>query len=250
MNPEALPSEEEQFRTRVVLDFFRHDEKDLNNTEPKKTDEEVELTPKGRHDARVHGKLADIKFAIATATDRVRAQQTAGYHMAGMVDGVTGDETSEELEQKINKGTKYGSKTRIDGRLNTYSNQISNIATIVLKYIEVAKNFDRLYESTEVSKRETNELQRFFGSHQGVTEPFLAKLIEMRRGVEEKDKFLSMLNKGGFDFSEGFKIMILNTDNESEPKIQISYKKEKNGEVFEFDEEITVDEIKELSLKE
>lgn len=285
--------ETSDFKTKVVLDFFRHDEKDPNKTEPKKPDEEVELTPDGRQNAKVHGKLDDITFAIATATDRVRAQQTARYHMAGAMENVTGDETPAELAELINEGMGYGSKTRVDNRLNfvldehtplgeklfeafsqkrylkflveesdglaielndiessTYSRQASNVASIVLKYIEVAKNFNKLYESAEASDRKTNELQRFFGSHQGVTESFLAKLIEKKKGVNERDEFVKILGNQGFDFSEGFQIDIFNKEDNVEPVIEVQYRKEKDGEVFEFNEEFSPAEIQSLIVKQ
>lgn len=291
MSHEQLP-QSEQFRTRVVLDFFRHDEKDQNKTEPKKTDEEVELTDAGRYSAKGQANLDKIDFAIATATDRTRAQQTAGYHMAGNIEGITGDESLDDLKNKIDGKREYGSKMRIDNRLNfklvsgssfeeeamknfkdgrylkflvensdslaeqlgdaessTYSRQASNVAEIVSKYVEVAKNFDKLYQSTVEEERATNELQRFFGSHQGVTESFLAKVIEKVKGIHERDRFVKILGNQGFDFSEGFQIEVLHTDGSDDPKINICFKKEKGGEVFEFNEEVSLEDVKELIIK-
>ncbi|MFA6463505.1 MAG: histidine phosphatase family protein [Candidatus Paceibacterota bacterium] len=283
----------EVFRTKVVLDFFRHDEKDPNKVEPIKPDEEVELTPKGKLDAKGHAKIEDTTFAIATGTDRKRARQTAIYHMAGKNEAVTGEETYEELEQVVNKGREYGSKIVTDNRLNftvekntpfgkvaferffkgeylkflveesdqfskevgnteesTYSSLAGNVAELVKKNIAVSRNFDQLYQSKSEEERKTNELQRFFGSHQGVTESFLAKLIENIKGVEERDKFVKILKNRGFDFSEGFEIDILNKDTEEEPKIKISYRKEVEGEEpFIFEEEIPSELIDQIILE-
>ena len=289
----------EEYRTRVVLDFFRHDDKDPNKVEPVKPDTEVELTPKGKMNAKSEAELEDTTFAVAFGTDRMRARQTAMYHMAGMTENVSGEETYEELEKAVNigkdlnNGVDYGSKIITDNRLNfvlekntpygkvgyerfgkgeylkflveesdmlskelgnvresTYSTQAASIGELVKKYIAVSKNFDRLYESKGEDERKTNELQRFFGSHQGVLECFLAKVIEKTKGVEERDRFVKLLKNQGFDFSEGFEIEILNTETGEEPKIKISYKKDvEGGEPFVFEGEISEDLVDQIVLE-
>ena len=284
---EGIP---ETFRTRVVLDFFRHNDKENDKAKP---DTAIELTPKGKLNAQDHSELEDFTFAIAEGTDRVRARQTAMYHMAGKNEAVSGEETYEDLEKVVNNGRKYGSKIVTDNRLNfvlnkdtpygkvgyerfgkgeylkflveesdqlskelgnteesTYSTQAGSIAELIKKYIAVSRNFDQLYQSKPTEERKTNELQRFFGSHQGVLECFLAKLIGKMKGVEERDKFVKLLKNQGFDFSEGFETDIINMDIDDVPKIKISYRKDVEGhEPFIFEEEIPSELIDQIILE-
>ena len=59
----------------------------------------------------------------------------------------------------------------------------------------------------------------------------MAKLIEKTKGIEERDKFVKILNNQGFDYAEGFDIDIKNKEL-GEPTVHISYKKEKTGKLF------------------
>ena len=91
-------------------------------------------------------------------------------------------------------------------------------------------------------------MKRFFGSHQGVLESFLAKLIEKTKGIEERNKFVEVLNNQGFDFAEGFEVDIKNKEL-GEPTIHLLYKKEKEGKtIFEFDEDLPKEIIDSLVL--
>lgn len=136
-------------------------------------------------------------------------------------------ERSDKLAEKFN-----------DKESITYSRAASAITEIILRYLKIAPRWDAL--SRDPDKKFTDTLERVFGSHQGVLESFLAKLIEQTRGKEERDKFVQVLDNNGFDFTEGFKVEILNREKQ-EPVIHVSYKKEKNGkQEFEFDEDISL----------
>ena len=91
-------------------------------------------------------------------------------------------------------------------------------------------------------------MKRFFGSHQGVLESFLAKLIEKTKGIEERNKFVEVLNNQGFDYAERFEVDIKNKES-GEPTIHLLYKKEKEGKtVFEFDEDLPKEIIDSIVL--
>jgi len=92
----------------------------------------------------------------------------------------------------------------------TYSRAAGNIAELVLKYVKILPRWEQIVKNhPEKYKEFKNELQRFFGSHQSVTECFLMKVIEKTQGKEAVLKFFAHLpNKNGFDFSEGFTFSI------------------------------------------
>lgn len=139
-------------------------------------------------------------------------------------------------------------KEENDEKSSTYASQAQSVASIVKKYLEIAPRFDDFVRDKE--KKYEDIMKRFFGSHQGVLECFLAKIIEKTKGIEERDKFVQALNNQGFDYAEGFDIEIKNKES-GDSTIHILYKKEKEAEVsndrkvakeiktvFEFDEDV------------
>lgn len=84
MGPER-PSEEnkeskETITSKIVLQFFRHAEKELVEG---KTDEEIELTDTGRKQAIEKSEDNNISQSVAFGSPRKRTQQTAGFVMGG-----------------------------------------------------------------------------------------------------------------------------------------------------------------------
>ena len=135
-----------------------------------------------------------------------------------------------------------------DEKSSTYTSQARSIASIIQKYYGIAQRFNEIVQDKDKNYEDT--LKRFFGSHQGVLECFLAKIIEKTKGIEERDKFVQVLNNQGFDYAEGFDIDIKSKES-GEPTIHISYKKEKDGEIiFEFDEDLPKEMIDSLILPE
>lgn len=266
------------YTSKIELIFMRHDEKENDKT---KSDEEVGLTPQGKMHAKEKAKQKDISQSMAFGSSRKRTKETAGFVMSGKLKEITGTETLEELKQKLNKGllgskigiderlnfevdsdSNYGKKAfeavknekylkflveesdnlakeENNDKSSTYTSQAQSVASIVKKYLEIAPRFDDLVRDKE--KKYEDIMKRFFGSHQGVIECFLAKIIEKTKGVEQRDKFVQALNNQGFDYAEGFDIEIKNKEL-GEPTIHISYKKEKDKEtIFEFNEDVDKD---------
>ena len=269
--------EPREISSNVSLEFFRHDEKEKAAEGQK--DQEVPLTGKGKKHARSLSKPGDIKQAVAFGSPFRRAKETIGQIMAGEELSLTGDESLEEMKAKIDEGREYGTKLGADKRLgfdidknsqygkeayaafgngewlkylversdqaaeefgddksSTYSRQAAGIAKIVDKYIKIAPRFDSLVQE----KGYASELKRFFGSHQGVLESFLAKIIEKTKGKEELGRFVG-LGKQGFGYAEGFKMNIANYKGSKEPSVVISYEKKEDGKnepVYKFEEKI------------
>ncbi|MEI6650108.1 MAG: hypothetical protein WCL23_01590 [Candidatus Moraniibacteriota bacterium] len=136
-----------------------------------------------------------------------------------------------------------------------YSDFVSNIAEVLVKYAKVEKNWDQLVAqdafrvaSGKESKGYTETLERFFGSHQGIGESFLAKLIETTKGVEERNAFVESLGNVGFGDVEGFTVDIMTVPGEDEPVVNIAFTKEYvkadgTASTFVFNEDVPLQTI-------
>lgn len=278
-----LESQEQEATSKVVLHFFRHSEK---KSDPSAQDKDIELTASGKKLAKEKSPSKNIRQSVAYGSPRKRAQETAGFVMAGQEDEITGEETLEELKEKLDKDIAVGSKIGIDSRLDfndddtteygkkfsqafddkklldflvnqsdaladqlgdkeasTYSRGASNIASIVKKYITIAPRWDKL--ANDESKEYNDTLERFLGTHQTVSESFLAKVIEKTKGAEERNKFVESLNSAGFSFVEGFDVEINNIGDNQE--IHITFHKEKGDEVlFDYNETVPIEIIDQI----
>ena len=271
---------QEEYSSRIVLKFMRHDEK--SKVEPGQPDERVKLTEKGRKHARGLSKFENMPQTVGFGSPFDRAQETAGQVMAGDALSLTGEEPLSDLKNIIDADLKYGTKLGVDSRLgffidksteygkaandafgkgqwlpflteksdelaqesgddksSTYSRMAAGVAEIVNKYLAAAPRFDSLVKDKGYEK----DLNRFFVSHQGVLESFLAKIVEKTQGKQELGYLIKALNNQGFAFAEGFE-MDIEMQN-GEPKIKVSYKKE--GEhPFKFHETVSEELLKEI----
>jgi hypothetical protein len=132
----------------------------------------------------------------------------------------------------------------VDG--STYSRLAGNVAEIVKKYTEISeKAWHPLMNDPNKKYLPSEKLNRFMGTHAGVGESFLAKLIEKTKGERALDEFTELLNNNGFDFVEGFEISIKQTG--TEKHLKVSYRKKKeNGEEYIFEEEIPEELLNEI----
>ncbi len=131
---------------------------------------------------------------------------------------------------------------------STYGRMARAVAEIVEKYLKVA---DRWYELVNDEKKQYEAtLERFLGSHGGVTESFLLKVVEKIKGKDERDRLLSVIGNQ-FDFLEGFDVQIDKKGSGDTPAIRIKYKKsDKEGkEIFNFDEEVSAEVLKQIILE-
>jgi hypothetical protein len=274
-----------EFSSKINLRFFRHDEKE---SDPQKTDHDIELTPKGRMHAKEQATETKLAQSVAFGSPRRRTQETAGFIMAGQSEDITGEESFNELKEKVDKDLGYGTKIAIDPKLNfdmeadneyvkeatsafkkgelmkfiveksdelakesgddkssTYSRMAASIASIIKKYIGVAPRWNEL--ANDETKKYDPTMNRFFSTHQGMQESFLAKVIELSKGVEERDRFIQAIKNKGFDYAEGFQAEIITKD-ASEPMIHISFKKEGGSqeETFKFDEIVSMETLERI----
>ncbi len=121
-----------------------------------------------------------------------------------------------------------------DKEAETYGRMAGRVAEIVNKYMSIAPRWDAL--ARDESKNYDDTLKRFFGTHQGIAESFLAKVIEKTKGTAERDAYVSALNNQGFDYVEGFDVEIQNFEAKN-PDIHITFMKKKDEKtIFAFNE--------------
>lgn len=134
-----------------------------------------------------------------------------------------------------------------DDHSATYTRQAQQVARIIKKYGTILPRWTELV--TENPDKYTKLLERFMGTHQGVAESFLAKLMEAYSSdTELRDKFVASLDNKGFDFVEGFKIYLADT-NKPYPRIMVEYKHtdpKDPSKNFEFSQEVNYGMINEI----
>lgn len=175
-----------------------------------------------------------LNFFLDETTDfgkKARAAFNSGEYLKFMV----------EQSDKLAKG--------LDDKFNsTYSRQAANIAKVVLKYVGFMPRWKEILNDPDsIKKYSSDTMERFMGSHQGVTESFLAKVIETTEGVDRRNEFVTALGNQGFDYVEGFNIEI----GQNEPIIHLSYSRPRpEGEPFVFNQTLTRSQLESIaSLK-
>ncbi len=133
----------------------------------------------------------------------------------------------------------------------TYGREAAGIAQILEKYLKVAPQWEQLYknERTEQTGTYSDTLERYMGTHASVGESFLAKLLEVTKGTEERDRFVEALGGKSFDVAEGFAVEIRN-HGAGEPSLHVTYRKENkdsNKPPYIFDEDIPLEAINKIA---
>lgn len=282
--PKQNKIETKEKQTEIVLHFFRHSEKESDKNKSDK-EINLTFTGR-KMAIENSSPDTDIGQSVAFGSPKKRTQETALYHMLGIEDDVDGIDTFDELKEKVNQELKIGSKVGIDKNLDfpdiessqykqmvydafndgsyisflvhksdkvgvmvgsgteTYSFKAAQVAKIIQKYLSVLPRWETLLKDEK--KKYEPQLERFLGTHQGIQECFLSKLLELTDGIDERDKFIKSLPSGnGFDYNEGMNVKILKDVNGSE-YVQIEYK----GEEYEISKSINPNLILEIANKE
>jgi hypothetical protein len=124
----------------------------------------------------------------------------------------------------------------------TYLRQAGNVAEIVDRYIKVGNNFNRLASKINKYEEFGNQLERYLGSHQGVVECFVAKVLENKFGVEKRREFQKGLGNG-FKETEGIRLEIINRG--AEQKITMTFRMGEKDETAELDRNLVNEIIQE-----
>jgi hypothetical protein len=166
-----------------------------------------ELKEKLNKDLKVGSKIGvdeRLNFADSNDTPVGRALNDAyarGEYVKFMV------QESDKLAKEVN-----------DESGVNYSAKAAQIAQIIQKYIGIVPQWQKLV--SDESKDYTDTLERYMGTHAGVQEAFLAKLLEVTQGVEVRDEFVAKY-PNSFDYIQGFEVDITK-DSDKDPVLQIS----------------------------
>ncbi|MCX6765981.1 MAG: phosphoglycerate mutase family protein [Candidatus Moranbacteria bacterium] len=276
------PEVEKKVETKIILEFMRHGEpeswKESQPDERRRLTEKgrAQSDEKGRK----LNPQADV--SLAWSSHRDRAKETAYRTMladeninpdAGLEDiekviseelkvgkkiisdkrldyndeGELGDllweadDKGEFLDWLVNKSDKEALKYPGNETI-TYTRAAGNIAEIIGRYAKIGNNFNRIASKAGKYEKFGNQLERYLGTHQGIVELFIAKIIEKAEGVEERNEFIKALGEG-FELTEGPRIEISSKD--SEQNIYMAYKNaEGKEEKIEIKKELLEEIIK------
>lgn len=129
------------------------------------------------------------------------------YHEGRYMSWVINDSDKDAIEMNDTEST-------------TLTRMAGNVAEIVQRYTKVGNNFNRLASKTDKYEESGNQLERYLGTHQGISESFAAKVLEKIKGDDAKNEFVTSVG-GGFDETEGVHIEIANKG--TEQKIVMTY---------------------------
>lgn len=263
-----------QITSTIDLRIFRHAEKESDKNKTDKEIELTETGRKQAVEESEDKDISQsIAFGSPRKRTQQTAGLVMGGKLEEITGDENIKELKEKLDKELKVGSKIGIDKRLDFNIDfstdvgkkvleavkngnylkflveqsdsfaesfknadteTYSGMAGRVAEIVKKYLAIAPRWDKLAQDESKDYKDT--LKRFFGTHQGIGESFLAKIIEQTKGKVERDAFVSVLGNQGFDFAEGFDVKIETVDDKTQ-NIHILFKKEKEGQiVFEYDE--------------
>lgn len=268
------PETKETITSKIDLRFFRHAEKESDKSKSDEEIELTETGRKQAVEKSEDKDISQsVAFGSPRKRTQQTAGLVMSGRLDEITGNESIEELKEKLNKELKIGSKIGIDKRLDFNIDfstdfgkkaleavkngeylkflveqsdtlaesfkdidteTYNGMAGRVAEIVKKYLAIAPRWDALTQDDDKSYEDT--LKRFLGTHQGIGESFLAKVIEQTKGKDERDAFVSALGNQGFDFAEGFDVKI-ETINDETQIIHISFKKEKDGEVvFEYDE--------------
>jgi len=187
----------------------------------------------------------DLKVGSKIGIDEnldFKEDQNSEYYKELVASFSKGEYLKYLVEQSDKRAKELG-----DDHTATYTRQAQQVARIIKKYGTIVPRWTELV--AENPAKYTKLLERFMGTHQGVAESFLAKLMEVYSSdTELRDKFVASLNNNGFDFVEGFKIYLADAS-KPYPRIMVEYKHNDPKDLsknFEFSKEVNYEIIDEI----
>lgn len=167
---------------------------------------------------------------------------------------VKGEAEHLELEKAWEKGLYFKTTVEKHDQLilrngqdrgeSTYSIQARNIAELIMKNVVIAPTWNRILKEKS-EKYSNNTLERIMGTHGGISESFLAEIIDRTYGREQRDSFVNMF-PNSVDFLQGFEANIIT---QADGSIVLHLKADitsKQGDNFVFDENVSIDLIRDI----
>lgn len=152
---------------------------------------------------------------------------------------------------------------------STYTGKAAQVASLVDTYFKAASRLRQVSEGVQAAQAEKYEgmlashgedflqssapFERFMGSHQGIPESFLLKVVEITQGIEARNELLTQIGNAGFGYSEGFDIKITEQNNEVNGElVYINPRNNKESRIFLTRQtlESIMDEAREMGVPE
>jgi hypothetical protein len=255
---------EKEIQTKVVLEFMRHGKKDKDDSCP---DEEIRLSEEGRQMSKERGESIkpQKEVSLARGSQFMRAQETILHVMLPEIDvNATKEEIEKIISDELKVGKKLIIDSRLGYNLTgpsgeetnnaflekryisyvinesddraiemndkistSYTRYVGSVAEIIYQYLKAGQNFNRIASKTDKYEKYGNQMERYLGTHSGISEFFIAKIIEKTKGIEKRDEFVKEIGSG-FKETEGMTVEIVNQGKNQEMtvKYHVNGKKE------------------------
>lgn len=202
--------------------------------------------------------LEDIERKIAEQMAHGK-KMIADDRLAFHADGPTGEDGAKAYYEKrymswvIDESDQSAIRNGDTGS-STFTRMTGNIAEIISRYAIVSDNFQRIVANDSEKKYEAtgNQLERYIGTHMGISECFVAKVLEKIKGSEAKDAFVKSVGSGFLE-GEGIHIEIINTGSEQHISMTYTVKDAERGdriETIQFGREVLLSIIDDRKLFE
>jgi len=196
--------------------------------------------------------LEDMRAKVKEEMGGVGKKMIEDERLNFTVDGVVGKAAEKAygegryLEWLLKESNALAQETKDTGS-SVAIRLASNISEICKRYLDAGKNFNRLVAGTNKYESQGNQLERYLGTHQGVMESFVAKVLEKTKGTEERDRFFAAVGAAGFAETQGVKVEIKNHGGEQHLVFEYPVKEgeETKKETVQFDQGVLDDIINE-----
>lgn len=281
LKPELEPEKEKEIETRIILEIMRHGKKEEDETKSNE-ELRLTQEGRRQADTKGKELKPQARVAVGWGSLRGRTQETAYRAMLAtenLSPDASLEEIEKAISQEVKFGKKmilderlnFNDKGPVGQEMNkaydvgrylpyiilqsdrraieigdkettTYTRMAANIAELVKRYAKVGNNFNRLASKTDEYEKFGNQLERYMGTHGGVVESFLAKILEKIQGVEKRDEFVKNIGSL-FKETEGVHIELINKGKEQ--NILVDYEVNGKKERVEIDENLLNDIIEE-----
>ena len=251
-NPPSREREPKKFET--LLHIFRHARKAGGNDVSHEEDLAMPITEQGIEESQEAGaKIERIPgaWSLPVGTQRRRSGETAVYTEEPKshdpwtsaleerrvwsdkrldMPFIKGESPEADILIEASGRGEYLKKlfelyTEADGETKNetaFGRQVYNIASLILRQTDVNR---KLAERTDYHDGKTDletpeAIERFMGTHGGITESFLIEFIRRTKGAAESEHFRKLFPQC-FEYNEGMDVRILSSPGDSDPEVRI-----------------------------
>jgi len=191
-------------------------------------------------------QMLDKDYPYGVKSKKIIEDERLGFNAHGPV-GKEEDDAPNFFQYIVDKSDSRAVELG-DKESSTYLRYAGNIFEILQRYIKIGNNFNKLVSKSNGSEEYGNRLERYLGSHQGVLEPFILKILEKTQGKEKRNEYIKAIGDG-FHETHGFRVEI--TNNGGDQKILLTYETPNNNgddskeETLEIDKKLIEEIIEE-----